>query len=33
VVGVEIAEFESQFKDGRAADADALVDAIAPLLT
>jgi len=33
VVGVEIAEFESQFKDGRPADADALIEAIAPLLT
>jgi arginase len=33
IVGVEIAEFESQFKDGRPADADALVDAIAPILT
>jgi len=33
VVGMEIAEFESQFKDGRPGDAEALVDAIAPLLT
>ncbi len=32
VVGVEIAEFESQFKDGRPANADPLIDAIAPLL-
>jgi len=33
VIGLEIAEFESQFKDGRPGNADALVDAVAPLLT
>jgi arginase len=33
IVGIEIAEFESQFKDGRPANADALIDALAPILT
>ena len=32
VIGVEIAEFESEWLDGRPASADRLVDAIAPLL-
>jgi arginase len=33
IIGVEIAEFESEWKDGRPANADALIDAIAPMLT
>ncbi len=32
VLGVEVAEFESEWLDGRPASADRLVDAIAPLL-
>jgi len=32
VIGVEIAEFESHWRDGRPADPDILVDALAPLL-
>lgn len=33
IVGVEIAEFESEWKNGRPADANRLIDAIAPMLT
>jgi len=33
VVGIEIAEFESHWPDGRPGDPDILLDAIAPLLT
>ena len=32
VLGIEIAEFESEWRDGRRADPDVLIDAIAPLL-
>jgi arginase family enzyme len=33
VVGLEIAEFESEWRDGRAGSPDRLIDAISPLLT
>ena len=33
VIGVEIAEFEAEWRDGRAGSPDRLIDAIAPLLT
>jgi arginase len=33
IVGIEIAEFESHWLDGRPADTNALIDAIAPMLT
>jgi arginase len=32
VIGLEIAEFESEWRDGRAGSPDKLIDAIAPLL-
>jgi len=32
VLGIEIAEFESEWRDGRRADPEVLIDAIAPLL-
>jgi hypothetical protein len=32
VIGVEVAEFESEWLDGRPASPDRLVEAIAPLL-
>ena len=33
VIGIEVAEFEAEWLDGRPASADALADAIAPLLS